>query len=181
MGQELAGGYLDSCSWQNATGDTTWGNANAKDRQVDSCWRGPGLEKMHVSSVEDTIRPEIFEAPLRSAQSFWNPFKAPASDSGDQTGLCATLVQRYICLLTFIFPGCIGPGTFFHPELAQSVWVWTTMTHRDMTSTHLLPMFAFQGCCCSYKLRQLSSVILSIPTHYSCTITIWPFCLWYIH
>ena len=29
-----------------------------------------GLEKMHVSSVEDTIRPEMFEAPLRSAQSF---------------------------------------------------------------------------------------------------------------
>ena len=26
--------------------------------------------KMHVSSVEDTIRPEIFEAPLRSAHSF---------------------------------------------------------------------------------------------------------------
>ena len=86
-----------------------------------------------------------------------------------------------ICLLIVIFPGCISPGTFLHPELAQSLWVRTTMTHRDMTSTHLLPMFAFQGCCCSYNLRQLSSVILSIPTHYSCTITIWPFSLWYIH
>ena len=36
---------------------------------------------MHVSSVEDTIRPEIFEAPLRSAQSFWNPSKHLLTDS----------------------------------------------------------------------------------------------------
>ena len=63
---------------------------------------GTGLVKMHVSSVEDTIRPEMSEAPLRSAQSFWNPFKAPASDSRDQRGHCAILCQRYMLTDSYI-------------------------------------------------------------------------------
>ena len=73
---------------------------------------------MHVSSVEDTIRPEISEAPLRSAQPFWNPFKAPASDSGDHRGLCAILCQRYMLTDSYIpglhrswnfLPSWVGP------------------------------------------------------------------------
>ena len=181
MGQELAGGYLDSCCWQNATGDTTWGNANAKDRQVDSCWRDrTGLEKMHVSSVEDTIRPEIFEAPLRSAQSFWNPFKAPASDSGDHRGLCAILCQRYMLTDSYIpglhrswnfLPFWAGPE-FMSLENHDASWY-------DVNT--LAPYVCVPGLLLLLQTPPAVLWILSIPTHYSCTITIWPFSLWYIH